>query len=273
MNRRATTLTETLMAIFLLLAGMLIVINLLHASLRHQARIEKRALSVQLAQLTLDRVRAWAWEKTAGTCNFHSNWAFYNGVTLTDPAYPGLTVQVDVSPGGRSLFSPASTLEQTYSGLPRRMTRAVVPVRVRVSQSGSDSVTLLTYVGEPPLELAPLTITGAAGALAQDASVTLQVSATDLAGNPVQGLSYFWSVEPTGPNPGLGTLVTDLDADGLPDRPRDGSQIDFQHRYLRSDGTAWRHKDGQCRVIARTRQYGRTVTGEVVLDLSPGPLP
>ncbi|MEW6278399.1 MAG: hypothetical protein AB1758_07260 [Candidatus Eremiobacterota bacterium] len=273
--RRGVTLTETILSVFVLTAGMLLVVNLLHTSLRYQSQIEERALGARLARLTLARVRAWAWENSGGAFNFYGNWAPYAGTTSTDPAYPGFTIRVDADPTGRALFSPCSTLEQTYASLPRRLTRAVVPVRVRVERPGSDPVILVSYVGAPPVTLQPLTVTLAGGAtpLAQDATVTLAVSASDGSGTSVDGLAYSWSVEPTGTTPALGTLVVDTDGDGRPDMPRDGSQIVFQHRYRKPDGVTYLHKDGQCKVIARTRHHGRDVTGEIVLDLQPGPLP
>lgn len=268
---RGFSLTETVIAAFLLLMGFLLVFSLFHVSLQYSSRVEQQALATMVAEKNLDAVRIWA-QEGGGPFNFEGDWSAFDDVTFPDPDYPDMQVHVKVEPF-REVDTPSSALEAPHAGNERRMRSVLVPLRVEVSWDPSDPsrrVRLDSYVAEAPRQFratAPLVVT-AAGAVPspvpQDATVFFEVEAFDANGNEIQDLMVAWSVEPVGVGPlgipGNGTLVP---------ATRDGRRIGFQNRYRNSAGV-WVHTGGECVLRARARYGGvmRTQDSQV-LQLEP----
>lgn len=281
---RGLSLTETVVAIFLLSVAMLLVINLMHVSIRYQGMNRRQATGMLLAQKLLDAVRAWAWEAPGGIYNYHASWAPWQGASLTDPDFPGYTAQVDAQPGSVILQSPCTGLESIYAPLNRRLTASVVPVRVQVQWDANDPtrrVSLVSYVGEPPPRT-PITVTvtragGPGDPVPPDGVVDFTVQASDANGAPISDLVYRWSVESTAPNPGdVPGLGTVLDSELLTPppaappflAPRDGTAAKLQHVYRRKD-TSWAYAPGFCKMRARARVCGVDYWGESLVLLGP----
>ncbi|MEW6282590.1 MAG: hypothetical protein AB1758_28530 [Candidatus Eremiobacterota bacterium] len=68
---RGLSLLETVIALFILSAAIMLVVNLMHASLRHKARLEKRTQATLLASRVMAELRSWARDPI----NFATGWA------------------------------------------------------------------------------------------------------------------------------------------------------------------------------------------------------
>lgn len=259
---RAFSLMETVIALFVLVAGVILSVSLVHQSLKIQGDVRQQVVATEIARNTLARVRDWAAaDAGGGVSNFNTSWAIYNGGSFQDPTYPGFTIQVDSRPTPLTIYSPCSTFETVFTPLEKSIERSIVPVEIQVSWS-NQRVSILSYVGEPPRSLqSPLNLTITAGSAPLNANdtLTLSVESRDTNGNLVEDLVYEWYVNPIEPGWGLGTLVRT-------NMPRDGSSIQFQHRVVLRDGTLGQ-APGTCRVRVRTVYSGVETWGEIDLVL------
>ncbi|CAN0388045.1 unnamed protein product, partial [Phaeothamnion confervicola] len=87
---RAFTLTESIIAFFLLATVVLFVVMAFGQALRYQTRASMRQKAVLIAARTMDGVRNWA--KTPD--NFDSDWSSQNVAAAPDPQEPEFTVRV-----------------------------------------------------------------------------------------------------------------------------------------------------------------------------------
>lgn len=148
-NHRALTLVETIIAIFILIAGFLVMGAMFHVALQHTARMEARQLAVVLAEKKLEEIKGWSAATHRSTQPF-SNWSgLAAAIPSTDPDYPGYTIAVtavDPGAGAAVLFSPCSQFEAGRTD-PRLFTTASVrPVRVVVTWSAGQHE-LVSLVG------------------------------------------------------------------------------------------------------------------------------
>lgn len=205
---RGLSLAETVLALFLLTAGCLMMVQLFHQASRADRRTQQVESAVALGEKTLARVRSWA----SQPANFDSNWATWN-TTLSDPDFPGLTVTMTSTPAGRPLASPASRLEVPYGSNARQLSRLVIPVRARVSWGNGpqENLTLITYCAAPAHPMAANAKVELSNLPASplNANQVAQVNAQlrDGAGQPLTGVTFNWSIVPVSGN---GSLRPDL---------------------------------------------------------------
>lgn len=201
-NRTALSLVETVIAIFMLAAQILLVSGMVAQFNRGQRSHRLRHRATALGQQKMDEIRAWA----RNPANYLSNWAAYKNQSA-GPIEDTFTVETDCNPTGQPLYSPCLGLEAQYDVRAKRMTRSVVPVKVSViwdPSSPSGRIDLCSLVGEPPR-------TGATMSIAPDTAFTEPIvangefgfKATVVDGNnrPIEDIQFQWRVKPVAPLP------------------------------------------------------------------------
>ena len=250
---RGLSLVECIISLFMLACGVVVMVNLYDASMRHSLSVEKRNQVTQMAEEVLDSVREWASDSN----NFISTWAPYTSASLTDPRYPGVTASVRAQPGGFDLLSPFADDPQA-----RRIPNSVVPVRVEASWEGRPDtrVLLFTYIGEPPrpgLEVGgtppalAVQLTTGVDPLPVNGTMDFEARLTDSNGEVIPGLVFSWSVEPDPASSG-NALVERLTYEG--DRAR------LTHHFPGPAG--FTSVSGAIKVKARVRYSGKDFEGE-----------
>lgn len=246
---RGLSLTETVVALFLLTAGCLMMVQLFHQGARAGRRTQQVESAIALGEKTLAQVRSWA----SQPANFDSNWATWN-TTLNDPDYPGLQVEVSARASGRPLASPASRLELPYAANARRLDRLVIPVKARVlwGNGPQDQLTLFTYCAAPahPMDAtAKVQLTNLPAPLDANAVAQTNAELRDRAGQPLTGLTFHWSVLPI---TGNASLRPDL-------QNRSGQAMSIQNLcYLPTGQQAI--LDGEADLTVQARYRGRIYT-------------
>jgi hypothetical protein len=245
---------ETVVAMFLFSTCLLTVFRLLHVSLRQQSQVLRQAQAALLAEQVTDTIRGWSRQ----SANYYGTWAIYDGVDLNHPDFPDLTARVDCQGAGRMLDDPCSSWE---AGLvpPRRLTRPVVPLRVRVNWDATHSVSMLTYLEAPPKTLHaldPLRLTGGTGSpVARDATLTFDVKLFDSADQEITDAMFTWSLQAVTGNARYASIS------------RDGRQAVLLNSFLTPTGTVT-HVPGTVRVEVLTRYYGWEVKHAESVELA-----
>jgi Tfp pilus assembly protein PilV len=247
-RRSGLSLLETVIALFLLVAEVLVLLGAFHQGVRHQARTYMQAQAIGVVQQTFSEIRAWA----RVPANYDSNWSAYHGVTRQDGAF---RVLIECAPGGQPLASPCNSLELPWSSRAKLLRRSVVPVKVTAVWDPSDArarLSVTSYLGEPPRAPDPvLRITqtgGPTSPVPQNGVMAFQVEARDSAGNPLRDLQYSWYVKPFTGN-----------ASVLGGGPRDGTSAEVKHAYVYNGITL--HVAGTIQVECRARYHGRELRG------------
>ena len=217
-QRRGLSLTEVVIAIFLLAFVALSVVAIAQTGFVAQRRTQHLAKATLVAQATLAEIRVWA----TNYSNFRSGWSNYNR-TFISPDHPEYTITIRSQASGRPIETPCSEMESQWAApLTQRGTKimptAIVPVEITVSWSPdpSDSFQLLSYVGEPkrpitdPATDITLQYSGPSPTtLAVGDVATYSIIARDASGQPFDNLIYSWIVDRRFVVP-------------APDSPRDG---------------------------------------------------
>jgi hypothetical protein len=231
MRSRGYTLTEAIIASFLLLAALLVITRVFHAALRYGVWSENKAVATHLAEKRIAELRRWAMT--------HQDWL--NPPSGNDPEHPGFTIETRLSEG--SLASPSSALMEGR-GEPRLFEDSYRRATVEVSWGAGSSLSLHTYLRDPRRgwrATNPITIAGAGTAAANE---VLTLTATGHGPNgPIADLRFTFSVEPVYPDGALGTL----------DPSNDGFTVRFSNTL--QTGTGPVSSVGQCRIYA-TAIYG-----------------
>ena len=262
------TLVETVIALFLLVVGMVLIGTLFLSGLRYCARIEKRALATLIAEKKLASLRAWARKPNPGGFNY-DDWSSVDGQQGADPDEGNFVVRVTAHP--RDLKSAATSLEDGQDPAKRRlMPGSAMEVCVSVWEASDPAqvTRLWSLIGEPerPFDpIAPLTVTplGPVPALmAYDDELSFNVKAVDSAGKDLKDIFFSWYVLPRGGN---GTIKQ---------QSRDGKNSTFIHRITilppgdLPPGIVL-HAGGTVDVVARAVYRGRELEGHVTLELAP----
>ena len=149
---RATSLMETVVAIFILVSAGFIVLLLFNQSLIYQKKTRQLNEAALAAENAMARCRAWAEDPN----NYASGWGAFNG-TVSDPDHPNFVITFEVDPAGRTVYTPSTSLEAPYADPERRAIPAgLVPVRCRVKWPGDEYV-LTSYVGAAVRPVDPTT--------------------------------------------------------------------------------------------------------------------
>lgn len=254
MTRRGLSVAETVVAMFILVAAMLVLITLFHAGLRQTTRVKAQAIAANLARNRVEQLRGWANAPAGGGFNY-DDWSPYADVTVTDPAFP--EYQVRIRSLGHRLYSPCSLFESEQTD---PVYGNDLAQRVEVTVSWDDQNLRLTTLvgaprrlwGSPALSVTP----NSAGPLSPGTSVDFSVQGLRAGNTPIPGLVYQWYVEP---QTGNGTI--------LPTR-RDGSTARFTHQVLSPTGAAL-SAPGTCLVHVRAVYGGEekdVVVGPILLS-------
>ena len=87
-KRRGLSLIETTLAMFLLVAEVLVLMGMFHQGLRNQTRMIMRTRAVSVMERTMSEIRAWA----QTPANYSSGWTPYKNVSRRDTQDPEFTV-------------------------------------------------------------------------------------------------------------------------------------------------------------------------------------
>ncbi len=256
-DKRAVSLVEMLIAMFLLLAGFLIVFRLFQVSLQYNNLAQKRLTASRLAAKTMEEIRAWARDPD----NYDKNWdSTYPGTPYKDLDEASYTITVRQK--NHEVLSPCTSLEQRWvaSTKERRLQRSFrrVTVIVAWSDQPSDKISITSLVGDPPRELAsdPISVNFASDALAAGASKTFTAALQDKDNNEIPDVCFEWYVVPAR----LGSLLGGngiIDHD-LPGTKRTGRSVVFRNAYPHPGEWISIAGNVRMRVVSRYRQAHQT---------------
>jgi type II secretory pathway pseudopilin PulG len=269
MRRQAgLSLIETVISIFVLATAVLIAGVLMQASFRYQTMARQRVEATAVAQKILAEVKAWAWTQSGGNYNYNGSWSAYQGAVRNEQ---GFRVRIDSSPRTVRLASPCSALEDHFGAEGRYLGSSVVPVRVTVEWGSSDSLSLFTYIGEPTRIPRTVVVNQSGGSLAANGISRFSATALDANGAAIEDMMFRWYLEPTGANPGMGSLLPPWGGQVSPPvamGPRDGRTSSVKNSYRKEDGS-WIVVGGDVSVQAAATGHGREVIGTRMVRLAP----
>lgn len=190
------TLVETVLALFLIVACLLVVIRMIFvgADIQRRAAVNERAALI--AARHLGRIRTWAQDAT----NFYndSNWTTVaSGTAVPDPDYPEFSLTI--SSAWKDVYSPSRDVEARFVGPPdtrRVMTRSYRQVEVLVTwfPAARNRFVLVSLVGAPELPVDHVNVSATTtGPLAHDALANLTISARDGSDNEIPDHFFTWS--------------------------------------------------------------------------------
>lgn len=249
---RGYTLTEAIIATFLLIASLMVAARLFHSSMRYGVWIENKALASVVAEKRMAELRRWA--------DTHSGWAGYP--TGNDPNFPIYTVTTRLE--NATLASPSTSLEAGFSA-PRTFTsslrQAIVEVTWDSGGGPNNSVVLTSLLRDPRRgwrAANPVVISGAIPPSVGPATTVTFTAQGFHPGGAIDDLCFSWSVEPEFPNAGLGTITP----------AHDGRSAVFTNQLNVGGGTI--ASAGQCRVVATAVYGGQERRGaSAVITLTP----
>lgn len=255
-SRKASSLAETILAMFLLVAAALSITILFHQGLRNTGRARATASAVRLAENKLAEMRDWA----ADPGNFRSGWGPYNSQTFTDPNFPGYSVFTEVG-SSETIFTPCTTLGTLDD---KRMTSSVIPVRVTVSWDATDPgkrFELNSHIGAPPTTpAANISITTIAGSapVPNPGNIQLEARLQDSGGTLIPDMMYRWYFS-------NGSAEGSMTVGGGGDNDR---ATVFNSGWTPDDPNA-PPAPGNVKVRVRCRYHGKEIWGRMTIDFTP----
>lgn len=262
------SLLEAIISIFILAGAILMSGALLQSSFQYQSRSKQRVEATVLAQRIMAEVKAWAWRQSGGKYNFNTDWSPYRSAQRTEG---GFTIRIESSPGSVTLASPCTALEAHFGSEGRSLNSSVVPVRVTIDWGTSETLSLLTYVGEPPRIADRVVVRQTGGSTGPNGISQFSARAFDAAGEEIPDMMFRWYLQPTSATPGMGSLLPPWGGQLLPPvpmGPRDGRTASVKNTFRREDGT-WTVVGGNVSVQAMVQGHGRERVGETIVRLSP----
>ena len=192
---RAFSLVEVVIAIFLLSGAALSVLSLTQTGFVAQRRNQEIARGNLVIQAVVAEMRLWATDIK----NFQGNWAPYNR-TFSPTGFPDYQVRARSLSTGRPIDSPCAELETQWEptdGGKRTMPNAIVPVEITVfwSSDPKDSVSVITYVGEPRRDISNIQfqVSGPSPlSVPQNGTSEYTVTARDPSGATYDNLMFQW---------------------------------------------------------------------------------
>ncbi len=189
------SLLEAVIAVYLLSFVALSVLSLTQTGFVAQRRNMEIARANLAAQAAIADLRVWA----ADITNYQGDWGRYSSSFQMDD-FPDYEIRVRSAPSGRQIHSPCSEMESQWELTPRgmrTMPRAVIPVEITVSWSPQpiDSMTVLTYVGEPKRDVSQVqfeVVGPSRRSLSMNSRSNYSVIARDGQGRPLDNLMFQW---------------------------------------------------------------------------------
>lgn len=258
-RRRAVSLAETIVALFLLTGVVLVLVTLLHTLLRYGHRVEMQSLAALAAEKRIEQIRDWARKKPGANYNFENLVSNYAGTVTSDPQFPGL--QLTTQAGWQPLDLEGSSFEQPEVDKKRLNTSAAL-VRVSavwIAGGGGHSVVVTSLIAAPArLPNSTLTITQVNGGspITGLGTGVFRVSAKDSGNQPLPDLSYRWYILPQTGNASV-TL-----------NRRDTTEAKVANQVRHADGT-FGPTSGTCQLEARATYRGQELTGTFSVSLAP----
>lgn len=254
---RGLSLAETIVALFLLTAGVLVAVTAFQRSLVYQrdsTRLRQAGLLAQNYFAQLARYR----DLYPGS-NWPAYWSGYAPDRFREEPFA-----VEVRCTVPEVLSPCASLEQPYAGRARRLPDSAVQVEILLDWGGPQRQ--FRYVGllappTPVLQSVRLTRLGS-GSLAQNGHAVWQAEALDGSGYAIPGACFRWSVDTDGSThqPGMGTLNPTAD--------RSGREMWVFHRIYRPDEVV-AYAPGRVKVTAVCRLNGVERSAVAPLELLP----
>ncbi|MBI3924719.1 MAG: prepilin-type N-terminal cleavage/methylation domain-containing protein [Armatimonadetes bacterium] len=239
-RQRGYTLLETIIGLFLLTMGALLVSRLFHASLQRSRWSDQEHISRVVAERKLAEIRAWA---AGGGFMSEADLSTYDGQRENDPDHPDY--QVTVSARLSPVTSPCSGLENFAAS--RELARSCAIVELTVSWS-SGELRLVSLVGQSERVLETVEVRGEIpDPVSPTTSFELDAVALDSDGQEIEDVAFAWWVEAIDGNATIQPLG-------------DTSSARVTNQTQWPDGTTYIN-DGTCRIGARARYAGKEVTG------------
>lgn len=235
-GRRATTLAETVIALFLIAGGMAVLAALYASTMGSQDKDIQSSVMVLLAKSRVAELRAQS-ATFAGYQNLDAQ-----AGTVNPPDFPEYQVETVVQ--AEQVPYPCSGLRSIdFVGSFKR-------VQVRVTSPDGRDLTLASKVGAPPTEVEDLVVTQLAGAnpLARDGQADFQAELQAPDGSAIPDLQFDFYLDFTN---GYGRLQEDPD----------GRTVHFFNQIVNTTGPNL-YTGGEVRIIARTFYAGREYRGE-----------
>lgn len=194
-TRRAFSILEAVVAVFLLSYAALSVLSLTQSGFVAQKRNQEVAKANLVAQSVISDIRIWS----ESIDNYAGGWSDFNR-TFVPIGFPEYKVTVRSQAAGRPIDSPCAELESQWAPTTkgkRTMPRAVVPVEVKITWSDDvrDQLVVLTYVGEPRRDTAGITfeIVGPSNpSVSMNQETRYSVRAKDNRGRYFDNLMFLW---------------------------------------------------------------------------------
>ena len=193
------SLLETLIAFFLLTVASLLIVVLFHSGLHRSRAVHDQTQARIIAGDVMDSVRSEATDggfkepaDLSGSVALTPTQSIHNSTSICWPIRWNSFHRVQ---GDESAF-PSDQRSSLKS--------SVAKIEVRVSWSnGSQSLSLVSLIGEAPKTLSQVNVTGS-GPLSAGASTEFSAVATDTDGLEIEDMKFVWWVEPIS---ATGTIV------------------------------------------------------------------
>lgn len=216
-GRLGLTLAEAIVSMFVLLAGVTVMVRLFHTSLRYSTLVDNQSIATLIAEKQLERVRGWSRSAHAcpGGLQPFSSWAGCPGlgVTTGDPDFPGFTLKVAAT--AQRIFSPCSLFEELYPPSQQRsIDSSVRKVTVSVYWGDNLEYNLVSLIGRPTGEPGVVTVDAGGTSLNQGQRRGITVAATNSMNQPLTDLSFNYVIQPGPGNTGGGNGAVDVSRDG-----------------------------------------------------------
>lgn len=188
------SLLETVLAVFLLLAGSFTCLTVLQTAVGHATKTRRLAEAQQIAAHTIDAIRAWAYDPD----HYFSDWSPYND---DDHSFGDFPVRTSC-PGRQELAAPSASLELPRTAGARLMREAYMPVRVSVRWGAESWIHVTTHIGQAAQAVRaaqPVVLTRGAGPgdpVPEGAAVGWSADLYASDGSVIPGVSIGWQVIP-----------------------------------------------------------------------------
>lgn len=266
MSRRALTLAEAIVAVFVLMSGVVVLTRLFHTSIRYQTLVDDQLLAAMLAERQLEKIRGWSRQvhRCPGGSQDFADWSGCPGAAASfqDSEFPSF--RLEVSHQAQVLYSPCSLFEELYpASEQRRISSSVRRVLVKVSWGARSEHRLVSLVALPTGEPGSVTVTtNGTTTVNRNDTRNATVTAVNADNRALPDLFYNHLVQPAGGNQGGGFAAIGPSRDG-----RVGA---LRHCIYDVGSTVVGYGIGQCSLRALARYRGRPLGGSSdVLDLLP----